>query len=64
MVVQTQWSSSMGGLTGLDYVRVRHGLRMAGVRTTPELFEKLRLIEAAALEAFAAERKKVQAAKR
>jgi len=52
--VQTQWASGgMGGPTGLDYVRVRAGLEMAGIEVTSELFEGLRLIEAGALEGFA-----------
>jgi hypothetical protein len=58
MAVQTQWATSMAGLTGLDYARVRHGLRMAGIKPTKEMFENLRLIEGAALEALNAERKK------
>ena len=53
LAVQTQWASGMGGATGLDYMRVRAGLEMAGIEVTPELFQSLRLMESAALEVFA-----------
>jgi Phage related hypothetical protein (DUF1799) len=50
LTVQTQWArGGMGEMTGLDYARVRVGLAMAGVKSTPELFSKLRIIESAAL---------------
>ena len=43
----------MAGYTGLDYTRVKAGLELAGVETTPALFGKLRIIESAVLEALA-----------
>ena len=53
LCVQTQWSTGMGGPTGLDYARMQAGLGMAGVHVTAELFEQLRLIESGALEGMA-----------
>lgn len=50
--VQTQWVVGMSGPTGLDYTRVESGLRLAGIAATPELFEKLRTLERAALDAL------------
>jgi hypothetical protein len=50
--VQTQWSTGFGGPTGLDYQRVRAGFELAGITPTRELFDQLRLIEAAALDVF------------
>lgn len=50
--VNTQWITGMSGPTGLDYERVRAGLDMAGVQVTPELFQKLRILEAAVLNAL------------
>lgn len=55
--MQTQWISGMAGPTGLDYARVRAGLELAGVTTTPELFDKLRTVELAVLEALAQKEK-------
>lgn len=52
--VQTQWASGgMGGPSGLDYTRVRAGLHLAGIEATPELFQKLQILESAVLEALA-----------
>lgn len=56
-MVQTQWSVGMGGPTGLDYTRVRAGLRLAGVKSTPELFQQLRILERAALSALSTKEK-------
>ena len=57
--VQTQWAIGMsGGPTGLDYARVRAGLELAGVEATPELFQKLRILESAALAAISKRNKK------
>lgn len=50
--VQSQWAVGMSGPTGLDYVRVKAGLEMAGVAITPELFAQLRLLERGALDAM------------
>lgn len=48
LAVQTQMTRS-----GFRYADVRAGLRLAGVRCTPELFAGLRTMEAAAVEALA-----------
>ena len=54
LCVQTQWShSGMGGPAGLDYARVKVALSLAGEEVTPELFRKLQLMEAGALEELA-----------
>jgi|CXWL01.1.fsa_nt_gi hypothetical protein len=53
LAVQTQWNTGSAGYTGLDYTRVSSGLRMAGIAETPELFDKLRIIEAAVLNLLA-----------
>jgi hypothetical protein len=53
LTVQTQWAADFGGRSGLDYVRVRAGLEMAGVAVTTELFTQLRVIEAGALKTLA-----------
>lgn len=58
LAVQTQWSIGMAGPTGLDYTRVRAGLELAGMQVTPELFQKLRILESAALSALARKEKK------
>jgi hypothetical protein len=58
LAVQTQWSTGMGGPTGLDYTRVRSGLELAGVPVTQELFSQLRTLEFAALDAMASNRKR------
>ena len=52
LAVRTQWITGMNGPTALDYTRVRDGLAMAGIETTPELFQKLRILESAVLEAL------------
>jgi hypothetical protein len=58
LAVQTQWAIGMNGPTGLDYTRVRAGLELAGVETTPALFQKLRILESAALAALSKRTKK------
>jgi hypothetical protein len=60
LVVQTQWSVGMGGATGFDYTRVKAGLEMAGITVSVELFEKLRVIEHAALRAWAGQKQQGQ----
>jgi hypothetical protein len=55
--VQTQWITGMSGPTGLDYGRVEAGLRMAGVQVTPELFDKLHILERAVLQALSTKEK-------
>lgn len=47
LTVQSQLTES-----GFDYAGVRAGLAMARIRVTPELFEGLRVMEAAALAAW------------
>lgn len=52
--VGTQWArGGIGDVTGLDYTRVRDGLEMAGIAVTPELWQKLRVIESGVLAVFA-----------
>lgn len=50
----TQWRIGMGGATGLDYTTVPVVLRLRAVPRTewPHLFEDLRVMESAALEAM------------
>lgn len=57
LAVRTQWVTGMNGPQALDYTRVRDGLAMAGIDATPELFQKLRVIEFAVLEALNAKAK-------
>lgn len=47
MAVQTQFTR-----TGFRYEGIEAGLRMAAIDCTPQLFENLRIMEAAALEAL------------
>jgi len=48
----TQWRMTPAGLPqGLDYAAVEPAMRLAGLMPTPELFEGLRVMEAAALQA-------------
>ena len=52
--VQTQWRvAPMGGLLGLDYQAVDMVLRLTGAEQPLELFDDLREMERAALEAMA-----------
>lgn len=50
----TQWRIGMGGATGLDYNAVPTVLRLQGVPRAewPQLFEDLRVMESAALQAM------------
>lgn len=63
VTVSTQWRTVwVGGLeggrlmrTGLDYQGARAGLEMAGVKVDADLFDGLRVMERAAIEAWASE---------
>lgn len=50
----TQWRIGMGGATGLDYNAVPVVLRLQGVPRSdwPQLFDDLRVMEGAALQAM------------
>lgn len=48
--LQTQWRFGPAGATGLDYAGVAWALRMMRVKSTPELFDQIRLMERAALD--------------
>lgn len=52
----TQWRThaATGARTGLDYAAIRETARMIAVKVTPALFNDLRIMEAATLEALAA----------
>lgn len=57
LAVATQWRYSGGGMgplfaIGLDYGAARAGLRMAGIKVTPELWSDVQVIEAAATAAM------------
>jgi hypothetical protein len=55
--VQTQWRSGWEGMiTGLDYAGVMAVCRWKRIKTTPDLFADLRVMEAATLEALAERR--------
>lgn len=53
--VQTQWRTVLAtkGLvrTGLDYAAADAGLRLAGITSTPELWDDIRFIELGAIAA-------------
>jgi len=52
--LRTQWRVGMAGATGLDYSAVPTVLRLQGVPRAdwPQLFEDLRVMESAALQAM------------
>jgi len=50
--VQTQWRVGFGGATGLDYPGCEAAARMAGIEVTADLFDGLRVCEAAAMQAM------------
>ena len=51
--LQTQWRvAGMGGLIGLDYVAVESVMRICKVKNREQTFDRLRVMEAAALEAM------------
>lgn len=52
--MSTQWRVGMAGATGLDYGALPEVLRMSGVPRSkwPEIFESIRVMEDAALEAM------------
>ncbi|MBF0165192.1 MAG: DUF1799 domain-containing protein [Magnetococcales bacterium] len=54
----TQWRlAGMDGIpTGLDYAGVEAAARMSGVALTPELFAGVRIMESAAMDAWAEKR--------
>ena len=47
--VQTQWRTSMGGVTGLDYGAVAWVLKLYEVEDQRSLLENLQVMEAAAM---------------
>ena len=49
MSIQTQWRVGPVGPTGLDYTGVASALRMMRIRSSPELFSQIRLMETTAL---------------
>lgn len=51
----TQWRV---GATGLDYAAIAPTARLMGIKLTPARFAGLRVMEAATLEAMAAERER------
>lgn len=57
--LSTQWRVGMNGPTGLDYGAVPVVMRMAGIPRAdwPEVFDGLRVMEDAALEAIRKQRK-------
>lgn len=53
MAVATQWRTSINGIVGLDYGAVESALRMMGEPLDdPDRFQRLRLLESAALKVF------------
>ena len=50
--VATQWRTTLSGVVGLDYNAVRAVAEWRGVRINEQLFEDLRVMEQAALEAL------------
>nr|WP_269724455.1 DUF1799 domain-containing protein [Roseovarius sp. TM1035] len=57
LAVCNQWRTVSAGLAGfrvvgLDYTAARAGLRMSGVRITPELWAEVQVIEGAAVAAM------------
>ena len=56
IAVSTQWKRLLVGdrllATGLDYSGVREALRFLRIRTSPELFADLQLMENTALDAW------------
>jgi hypothetical protein len=57
----TQWRTGMAGPTGLDYSAMPTVMRLTGVprKEWPQVFDGLRLMEDAALEAMRKETKNV-----
>lgn len=53
LALQTQWRFGPIGATGLDYAGVAWALRLMRVKSTPELFDQIRLMERAALDCIA-----------
>lgn len=57
LLCQTQWRlAGMGSPIGLDYAGVQAALHLNGVAATTELFQDLRVMEHAAVEALAERR--------
>ena len=52
---QTQWRTSVAGITGLDYSGVAIVINMYGYK--PEIFEDLQIMEIAAIELLNKEKK-------
>lgn len=50
----TQWQyHPMGGRTGINYAAIRPTADLSGITVTPSVFTDLRVMELAALDAFA-----------
>lgn len=53
MLVNTQWRlTPVGGVIGLDYAAVRSAVCLAQLNVTPDMFDGLRVMEDAAVEAL------------
>lgn len=52
MRLQTQWRTSAAGYTGMDYAGVAAFLRLARVKSTPQLFADIQAMETATLQAL------------
>lgn len=51
LAISTQWRVSDRAI-GLDYAGVRAGLRMAGLKVSPEVWMEVQVIESGAIAAF------------
>lgn len=56
MSVNTQWRTSFGGVTGLDYTAIRCAFEFANQTVSAEEFAGIQIMERAALETLAQER--------
>ena len=59
LAIQTQWTVSMGGITGLNYPGVETCMRLRGLKkkTRTSLFLLIQMMERASLEEWARQRK-------
>jgi hypothetical protein len=55
--VQTQWRTSVGGVTGLDYASVISTAKLYSVEDLPSVLEDLQIMEATAMAEFNKETK-------
>lgn len=51
LAISTQWRMAHG-VIGLDYAGARAGLRMAGLKVSPEVWAEIQVIEAGAIKAL------------